>query len=134
MSSINGINPQSSILQQILDDARLHGGHGGGHKQRVKPAGPEEELAKPNQTKAAQPKLFAKLIQEAQKDEETQELERRDFDSDLDQHQGRQQGRDAHGESAEDREGEPEAEDLEAQAAAVMAEWNAMNPSAPLSG
>mgnify|MGYP001178327742 CR=1 FL=1 len=47
MSSINGINPQSSILQQIMDDARLHG-HGGGHKQRVKQAGPEEEPAKPN--------------------------------------------------------------------------------------
>jgi len=132
MSSINGINPQSSILQQIMDDARLHG-HGGGHKQRVKQAGPEEEPAKPNQTKPVQPKLFARLIQEAQKDDEAQEAERRDFDSELDQHQGRQQGQDARDASDEDHEPKQEGDDLEAQAAAVMAEWNAMNPSALLS-
>ncbi|MBV8086436.1 MAG: hypothetical protein JO247_16645 [Chloroflexi bacterium] len=120
---IGGIDPTTSILQAALDEARLHGGHGGGKRIRQQPqANDAAELTK---EASARPRAsFTQLVREATKTEDPEEANKDEPSAQDDQqpdskseHNGQPHGRE------QERERDPEAE-----ADAVLAEWQAMHP------
>jgi hypothetical protein len=119
---IGGIDPTTSILQAALDEARMHGGHGGGKRIRQQPqANDAAELTK---EASARPRAsFTQLMREVAKPQDAEEARADEPDAEDNQHA------EAKGDQNQPGDRQQQEADPETEADAVLAAWQAMHPA-----
>ncbi|HLY64084.1 MAG TPA: hypothetical protein VKU60_01005 [Chloroflexota bacterium] len=129
MSGVDGITPQSLALQDALQDQRLHGGGHGGHGGRARQVSQTPEAQAAEHASRPRAATAATFLEELQK-EEASEDENSKEDGSGKQSSGDSQNPAERWVGQAENEVETE-EDLDGLAAAVSAEWQAMNPTVP---
>ena len=128
VSSVGSVNPTTSLLQDALDQARLHGGHGGGRKRGVKQVANEEQPTAQKAQQTQRPTFRALMATPT-----TEDPAKAEDDEDMPEHGDERQHGDAtaqHHQQQASAEDEPAEEDLETAAAQILDELRAMNPAA----